>query len=467
MRITLIVLFTIIYHTGIAKPNEIVITMQSIAGDKFQLTGQFSLWSTPSAKLTCDKYGKTAYRSVITTPDIFRISSGSSSDLSVYLEPGNQVTLIKDENRKIEFSGEAPVVERNRLYAAIELERKQWSVYEFSIRRKSKSIEKLKFEHVLARIEKLIDDFKEKGVGVTEPFLRFLYIDHKYYQMKQEVPMPNYLVKTYFDFPESDLRRIQQTVEDSRTDEAIMSLYYRQIARAYIDYLRIQDPEKRMGPGKEYIENEKRITTYFPGKEVRYMLQALNLNNIGYRHAGNPAYLMAVKELPEHWQPALLGNFKTKPNGKGGRKITNPVEFPDFSGLDENGKNISLKDLRGKWVFIDVWATWCGPCNFETPYVKQLEQSLVKENIVFLSLSVDKKEDTEKWKKYIEEKNMAGVHMLCSESGQVYTQLGINGIPHFALINPDGKLVFNQFPQPSSGVAHHLLKDLVQSGQQK
>ena len=50
------------------------------------------------------------------------------------------------------------------------------------------------------------------------------------------------------------------------------------------------------------------------------------------------------------------------------------MDSPDFRYRDVNGKVVTLKDLRGKYVYIDVWATWCGPCCMEIPHLKELER---------------------------------------------------------------------------------------------
>ena len=60
---------------------------------------------------------------------------------------------------------------------------------------------------------------------------------------------------------------------------------------------------------------------------------------------------------------------------------------PDFTYPDVTGKQVSLSDFRGKVVLIDVWATWCGPCNAEIPKLKELEKKLEGRNICFVSIS--------------------------------------------------------------------------------
>ena len=62
---------------------------------------------------------------------------------------------------------------------------------------------------------------------------------------------------------------------------------------------------------------------------------------------------------------------------------------PDFSFPDMDGNMVSLEDLRGKYVYIDIWATYCSPCRAEIPYLQKLEEKLKDKNIYFVSISVD------------------------------------------------------------------------------
>jgi thiol-disulfide isomerase/thioredoxin len=124
---------------------------------------------------------------------------------------------------------------------------------------------------------------------------------------------------------------------------------------------------------------------------------------------------------------------------------------PDAEFYDANGKTSKLSDYRGKVVYIDAWATWCGPCKREIPNLKTLEEEFHDKNITFISVSTDR--DVEAWKSFIARESMSGLQLHQNEApGKSISELYIvNSIPRFILIDEAGKIVSTDAPRPSSG----------------
>jgi thiol-disulfide isomerase/thioredoxin len=125
---------------------------------------------------------------------------------------------------------------------------------------------------------------------------------------------------------------------------------------------------------------------------------------------------------------------------------------PGFEYKNVKGANVNLKDLKGKNVYIDVWATWCGPCKAEIPHLKELEKSYHGKNVEFVSISVDVPDDEEKWKTMVADQELQGVQLL-SDNGwdtKFVKDYLINGIPRFILLDAEGKIVTADAPRPSS-----------------
>ena len=126
---------------------------------------------------------------------------------------------------------------------------------------------------------------------------------------------------------------------------------------------------------------------------------------------------------------------------------------PAFSGYENHaGGTTSLADLKGKYVYIDVWATWCGPCKREIPFLKTLEADYHGKNIAFVSISIDAEKDHEKWKQMVDELELGGIQLFADNDweSQFVQDYMIKGIPRFILIDPQGNIVNSNAPRPSS-----------------
>lgn len=96
---------------------------------------------------------------------------------------------------------------------------------------------------------------------------------------------------------------------------------------------------------------------------------------------------------------------------------------------------------QGKVIYIDYWATWCGPCKAEMPNSKKLKKKLAGENIEFVYICMDSKE--EQWKLALSQLQLDGQHYYTDkkQSGSIRNAFEINGIPHYMLVNKNGHIV--------------------------
>lgn len=139
-----------------------------------------------------------------------------------------------------------------------------------------------------------------------------------------------------------------------------------------------------------------------------------------------------------------------------------PTERLTFRGLD--GKEFGMGSLRGKVVYMDVWASWCGPCRQQFPHAKALKEQFSKKelkDIVFLYVSIDNAEDA--WRKAIEQLGIEGLHGF-SPGGwgaPITSEYGINSIPRYLIFDRKGQLTHPNAPRPSDPSLPALLRQLM------
>jgi thiol-disulfide isomerase/thioredoxin len=131
----------------------------------------------------------------------------------------------------------------------------------------------------------------------------------------------------------------------------------------------------------------------------------------------------------------------------------------NFTYPDITGKQVSLSDFKGKIVFVDVWATWCGPCKKEIPYLQALEKEFQNKDVVFMSVSVDVEKDKEIWKKFVVDQHLGGIQLMAGGSSKIAMDYKISGIPRFMLFDKNGNIIDVDSPRPSD----IKLKELITS----
>ena len=119
-------------------------------------------------------------------------------------------------------------------------------------------------------------------------------------------------------------------------------------------------------------------------------------------------------------------------------------QAPDFSMPDASGKNISLASFRGKYVLVDFWASWCGPCRNENPNVVKAYQEFKNKNFTILGVSLDK--EKEPWLQAIHDDQLHWTQIsdLKYWNSKAVDLFKFEGIPFNILIDPQGKIVAQQ-----------------------
>ena len=131
---------------------------------------------------------------------------------------------------------------------------------------------------------------------------------------------------------------------------------------------------------------------------------------------------------------------------------------PDFTFSDRDGKSHRLSDMRGKVIYIDCWATWCGPCCKEIPFLeKRVAEYKGNNKVRFISISVDSNKQA--WLKKLDKDKPAWEQFIVSkeENLALSKAYGITGIPRFLIINADGTIADSDAFRPSAEDFHEKL----------
>jgi thiol-disulfide isomerase/thioredoxin len=122
----------------------------------------------------------------------------------------------------------------------------------------------------------------------------------------------------------------------------------------------------------------------------------------------------------------------------------------DFTYPDKDGNDVSLSDFVGSVVYVDVWATWCGPCRAEMPFLHELEAEYSDKNVTFIGVTVDVEKNRQLWLDMMEEKDMKGVQIFADGWSQITKDYAINSIPRFMLFDSEGNVSDLDAVRPSS-----------------
>jgi len=135
---------------------------------------------------------------------------------------------------------------------------------------------------------------------------------------------------------------------------------------------------------------------------------------------------------------------------------------PAFSLRDTSGTFVTLESFKGKIIFLDFWATWCGPCVAEIPHTKKLIKQFKEDSsIVFISISLDG--DETKWKEIVQKRSLTGIQLISlkGKESDIIQSYSVNAIPRYMIVGKEGEFIDQDAPRPSNKKLDKLLYQLT------
>lgn len=186
------------------------------------------------------------------------------------------------------------------------------------------------------------------------------------------------------------------------------------------------------------------------------------LNHYAHRYGTSQTEAL-LKLLSEHWKShSKYRSLKDWVNFK--NKLQKGMVAPAFTAVDFEGDSVSLSALDGKFVVLDFWGTWCGPCVAVIPELKELVRKYKQQNVELISIACeigkDKEDMLRKAKRFTHQKEMNWTHILENKENSsmdfsLISKYSIDSYPSIFLIDPEGKILFR-------GEGNDKMQQLVQ-----
>ncbi|WP_288955697.1 TlpA disulfide reductase family protein [uncultured Polaribacter sp.] len=367
----------------------------------------------------------------------------------VYLFPKDKIYISFDANnfeKTLNFTGTGS--NRNNYLAIKSIEEKELTdnlevFYKVDENRYLENIQKVKNIHLKLLEEYNVEHFFKKIELKSLEYERLLSIknfesNHKFY-LGEEISTSENFKQPIKDLDINNLKEYKNQP------------YYRYIVNSYWS----KELDKA-----DNIDDMFKVLRRVPSQEIGITL----INGCFSKLSSDKGemYLKFFRKVVTH-KPFLEAAEKKFEESKSSKKNVKGVISHKFSYEDNQGKIVSIDDFKGKYIYIDIWATWCAPCIKQVPYLKKLEERYRDKNIVFISISVDKEKKKKTWKNFIEKKELGGIQLFADNSfdSEFMNAYNVKSIPRFILIDDKGKILDPEAPRPSFQKTIELLDDIL------
>jgi len=184
--------------------------------------------------------------------------------------------------------------------------------------------------------------------------------------------------------------------------------------------------------------------------ETSMQLKELFSSKLIYSYLSSAELTPSVDTIYEHWQSLFPESYYAsilENDYKSILALESGIVAPEIYGKTPEGDSLLLSELKGKVIYIKVWATWCGPCLKSIPDWNKLQEEFEEnEEVVFLSISTDA--DTDKWREMVRTRQLAGINII-TDSKRIMDDYLIPGIPRYILIDQNARVVDARAQSPA------------------
>ncbi len=301
-----------------------------------------------------------------------------------------------------------------------------------------------------AELKKEMDFLEQNKAGLPASFVSFWSAQYEYtvYYYMLSYPFLHEIAKgagANRIIPQENYK-VAMAAPEKFNDEHMDIGYYRNYLESYFDArMNYGDSISKM----QYLKNDSTTILakiLMPDKSREYLFACAIFRNVRTSAITkiDSDYTAFKKMYPKSEYATILNKIIDIKRKLGAGQAA--IDF-NFTSLD--GKKMKLSDLKGKVVFLDFWASWCGPCMRELSYTKKVEEHFKDRDLVVVNVSID--EDQTAWKSTIEKMKIEGIH-TCEPGGwksRIAMLYGVQSVPSYFLIGKDGKFAVEKTPRPS------------------
>ena len=389
-------------------------------------------------------------------PGMVQVWTQGSDSFTLYLTPGSKDTITVTKDTLI-ISGTNSAY--NRCLKTVNDYQKYSDKLVYMQPHELRGITSLEQYHRLAdaRMRQALDAVNASGLN--EEFLAEQRAHIDYIRRSIFIHIARQLSRKE-KLPEDWQRELTEVINSSVNGDYLRS--YRGIGFFVNDLVMMQFTNLENGDLKEIKDYASflfdRYRKFFTGDNLQYM-QAQLIYEDEFQGSKTPSIPQLYETYRAEFPNSPFLNV-LEPGVKENLRFQNSrITDKDYHILTCDSTITSLEDavkpFKGKVVYIDVWATWCGPCLKEFQYLPTLKEKAHNMDVVYLYISIDRPEERKKWEKTIAYHQLKGYHLLVNEKlgKSLYTELGnerqILSIPCFVIIDKTGKIVIRHAAAPS------------------